>query len=544
MKTTSLALALGAAALLGLYLLIGCEPPRPLRPSKPPKPPQSAPSGKEAKPAPAEQSAEKPEGKKPATTSAEKTAAKAPGAEKPAGQQRGNCVSSGSKDKIRFAVAWSADVAPSAAGRQAAEAALGALGCPAKAVLFCVYFEEPGFAPEEENRTTACKADAEAELSVAKAVDAACGEVPNIGCRAQSLTNGGTLLKNAVGVLAIGGDRASANTCAVPIEDDRLATGKAVADAMKDVKDLKLVVAMAEMRLDFEIKAGVNADDFIRGVLGGVPKGVALLGGNAMPDYFRGDRRPIAVQSLAELSGAQFRDGEALRGHVVALGIGGPFAAFGSHADEFKPADKTVAVTDARDKWVVTLDGRPAEQVYRQTRGMKPGEPLTSDWQHPVALVVSDGKQYLRMIQNWVGRDGKDREGNPSGMPPGSLAFVAPVAKGAKIRILCGGDSPDAIVAAAKEGVAEAVGQVKAAGDKPVLCLVSDCCTRGMRLRVFGKSTDDEAAHAMLPALGDQVPLFGFYAWGELGPIQGEYQGLSHQYQQHTIVSTVLGVAE
>ena len=34
--------------------------------------------------------------------------------------------------------------------------------------------------------------------------------------------------------------------------------------------------------------------------------------------------------------------------------------------------------------------------------------------------------------------------------------------------------------------------------------------------------------------------IFGFYAWGELGPIAGEFGGLPCMYQQHTFVSAVL----
>ncbi len=63
-----------------------------------------------------------------------------------------------------------------------------------------------------------------------------------------------------------------------------------------------------------------------------------------------------------------------------------------------------------------------------------------------------------------------------------------------------------------------------------------------MRLRTFRKGNDDEVPEAILPALKTAVPIFGFYAWGELGQIKGEYQGLKHQYQQHTFVSALIGI--
>ena len=49
-------------------------------------------------------------------------------------------------------------------------------------------------------------------------------------------------------------------------------------------------------------------------------------------------------------------------------------------------------------------------------------------------------------------------------------------------------------------------------------------------------------ATSILPALGKGIPIFGFYAWGELGRIQGDYAGMDHQYQQHTFVSNMIGI--
>ncbi len=98
------------------------------------------------------------------------------------------------------------------------------------------------------------------------------------------------------------------------------------------------------------------------------------------------------------------------------------------------------------------------------------------------------------MILNWVDADGKDKDGRKADAPPGSLRFVSPVVKGTKVKCLAGGG--------------------------------------------------DEVTEAILPALGANVPVFGFYAWGELGRIRGTYQRLDHQYQQHTFVTSVVGLEE
>ena len=141
-------------------------------------------------------------------------------------------------------------------------------------------------------------------------------------------------------VLLATGEQASVAACKVPIQDDRLATGKAVAAAVKDVPDLNLVMALGEMRLSFETKEGVSVEDFIKGVLADCPEGTTLFGGNSMPD-----------KMPAELHGKQFFTGEALKGHVVALGLGGPIASFGNHANEFTKSAETAEVTEIKGKW-------------------------------------------------------------------------------------------------------------------------------------------------------------------------------------------------
>jgi hypothetical protein len=448
------------------------------------------------------------------------------------GAKMTDVTTSGSPETIQFAVAWSScSEGPKSAASKAATAALGAIDGKAKAVAFYTYYQDPDFTPDESSQATACKADLKAEDLVAKTVNEICAGVPNIGCRARCLTNGGTFLKNAVAVLAIGGKQASAAVGKTEILDDRLATGKGVANIVKDVKDLKLVLALAEMRLSFETKEGVSVEDFIKGALGGTPKGTTLFGGNSMPDDM----------ATGDLWGKQFLNGQALKGHVVALGIGGPIANFGNHANEFTASAKTATVTKANGKWVIQLDGKPAEGVYRTLSNMKADEELTSDWLHPIGVDLGNGKNYTRMVLNWV-KDGKDKDGKAVDVPDGSLAFVAPVVEGTKIFCLACQQTPGPIVASAKLAVAESVAAANKAKATPALMMLSNCCARGMRLRTFRKGNDDEVKEAILPALGKGVPIFGFYAWGELGRIQGDYAGMDHQYQQHTFVSNMVGI--
>jgi len=422
------------------------------------------------------------------------------------------CAKAGDAKVIAFAVGWCTDEDPAKAGQIAAAEALKALGCPAKGLIFYEYFPKMTKDKDGKNKEVP---DTDREKKVLPAVRAGAPGVPLIGCRALTLTNGGSQQPNTVAALAIGGERVACKAVKQALADDRKAVGTAIASALKDVAGLKMVFALSEMRLSFETQGNVSVEDLIRGILDTAGKDVVLFGGNCMPNDYENDK-----------GGVQFLNDEMLSGHVVALGIGGPISVFANHTNEFVPSTETVKVTKAEDKWVYEFDGKPAPDLYRQIRGMKADEAFTSDWQHPIGVIVAPGKVYLRMVLE----ENKEKK---------ALRFVAPVPVGTQVKILKGGADPQAILESAKDGVIQSL---YAAGDaKPVALLISDCCARGMRLAKFRKGNECEVDDAIRPALGARtVPIFGFYAWGELGPIAGPFAGLGCMYQQHTFVSALI----
>jgi hypothetical protein len=411
-------------------------------------------------------------------------------------------------------VAWCTDEDPEKAGQTAAANAIQALGCPAKGMIFYEYF--PKMAKDKAGKDKEVP-DTDKEKKVLPGVRAAAKDVPVIGARARSLVNGGTMLTNTVACLAIGGEKAACKAVKEPLADARFAVGRNVAQNLKSVPDLKMVFALSEMNLSFDTKPNVSVEDLIKGVQETAGKEVVLFGGNCMPNDYETDK-----------GGVQFFNGEVLSGHVVALGIGGPVSVFANHHNEFEPSQDIVTVTKAEDKWVYEFDGKPAPEVYRLIRGMKPSDEFTSDWQHPVGVVVAPFKVYLRMV---LAEDKAKK----------ALQFVAPLPVGTRVKILKGGADGAAILASARKGTAD---MLRKAGDaKPLAVLLSDCCARGMRLREFGQPGDCEIGGGVVPALGRRnagVPIFGFYAWGELGPIAGPFKGLTCMYQQHTFVSAIL----
>ncbi len=422
-------------------------------------------------------------------------------------------------EAVAFAVAWSTNADPAVAAKAAAEEAIEKLGCDVKGLIFYEYFPKAqGDAP-----------DTEKEKAVLPAITKVVGDVPVIGCRARSLVSGGTMLSDTVAVLAIGGDKIQCKVAKAPLEDDRMAVGQSIAKQLAGIQDLEMVVALSEMNLSFDTKEGVSVEDFIRGVLADTGKDVTLFGGNCFPNDYPADK-----------GGVQFVGDEMLTGHVVALGIGGPIDVHANHTNEFTPSEETPTVTKAQDKWVIELDGKPAADVYRKLRPMADDEEFTSDSEHPIGVVVAPDKVYLRMVLDWIDADGNDSEGKASELPPGSLRFVAAVPEGTEIKVLVGGGDAQAIIDSAKAGITESL--EKAGDAKPLLVLLSDCCARGGRLRGLKKDDECEIRQAIKPAVDAKggCPIFGFYAWGELGPIAGEFGGLPCMYQQHTFVSAVV----
>ncbi len=420
----------------------------------------------------------------------------------------------GDPASVALAVAWCTDDDPHKAGQTAAATAVQALGCSPKGLVFYEYY--PKMAKDKAGKDKEVP-DTEKERRVLPGVRSAARDVPVIGARARSLVNGGTKLANTVAVLAIGGEKAACKAVKEPLADARFAVGRNLAQNLKDVGGLKMIFALSEMNLSFDTKPNVSVEDLIKGVQETAGKDVVLFGGNCLPNDYPADK-----------GGVQFCNGEALSGHVVALGVGGPVAIFANHHNEFEPSHDIVTVTKAEDKWVYELDGKPAPEVYRLIRGMKPTDEFTDDWQHPVGVVVAPFKVYLRMVL----KEDKEKKG---------LLFVAALPVGTRVKVLKGGADGAAVLASARKGTADML--AKAGEAKPLAVLLSDCCARGMRLQEFGKPGDCEIAGGVAPALGPEnagVPIFGFYAWGELGPIAGPFKGLHCMYQQHTFVSVVL----
>lgn len=359
--------------------------------------------------------------------------------------------------------------------------------------------------------------DTDDVVGVVSGVRSVAGGLPMIGCHAVPLINNHTI-KGGVGVMAIGGRHVEVDAGMTPLQDDRRQTAHNLADELTGVSDPQLVFALSEPTLSFEPDPEVTVEGFLVGMqdrFGDTP----IFGGNCKP--FR------------DMVGWQFANGQIYTGSVVGMAVSGPFHTVADHNTEFQPVGEPVTVTAGETSedgkwWIIELDGRPATDVYRELRGMESDDEFTFDQEHPIGVIVGEGidRRYLRMVLEL-------RE-------DGAFKVITEVPVGTEIEILGFPARAEAIYASARVGVNDMLGRADAA---PIAVLASDCCARGFRLDGFTENRGCEVTHAIRPALaeaGVQAPLFGFYAYGEIGPIRGPFKGLNYMYQQHTFVSMMI----
>ena len=399
--------------------------------------------------------------------------------------------------------------------------------------------KDPNWKPKPDDKKKPSKPPAKqpakpkAQTSEKKSLQAtkSASAIPNIGLRARGMTQAGTL-KQGIAVLAIGGHQVNCRSSNIPILRDRYASGRRAGRAMQEAPSLKIVFVLSEMQLCFGNDTKSGPEDFIRGMMENLPRKTILLGGNSM--------NVPGESGKKALTGMQFNNGVPLPGQIVTMGIGEPVRVYTNHTSEFKPVDQMVTVTGAVGNWVTRIDGIPAAEIYRKLTGMTEKESFSRDCRHGVGVVLRSGKMYVRMIRNWVNADGKDSFGNVSQLPPGSLRFDSPIVVGTQLKILYDEGTVSGILDSAKLCVRQSLNYVRKTGYQPALVLVSDCCTRDMRRCFFGGKEIDEAKAVVSVMEPDKFPLFGFYAFGQIGPIGGIYRRMNHQFQQHTFISALI----
>ena len=351
------------------------------------------------------------------------------------------------------------------------------------------------------------------QAEVLKGVREASNSAPLIGCTdAGEITNEGPS-KNSVGVMAIASDQINFYVgLGKDVKKGAREAGQAVA---KEVKE-KSKEALRAFIMFPDVLTG-NGADIVRGVLDVLGEHFPVVGGAAGDDFL--------FQKTYE-----YRDGEVVSGAVGGVGLAGKFSMGAGVRHGWIPIGVPMKVTKSEGSVVQELDGRPALSIYEDYFGDKAGdlrkEPLARmAITYPLGIKLPDMEEYL--IRDPITVDEK-----------GAITCAAEIPEGSEIRLMIG--SKEKAVEAAEDAARKLVRDFEKAGSRPKLVLMFNCIARE---KLFAQKANDEI-QAVMNIIGEDVPLLGFYTYGEQAPIGGEIHDLEKcnpRFYNETVVMFAIG---
>lgn len=307
---------------------------------------------------------------------------------------------------------------------------------------------------------------------------------------AGEITSDGALGRQSVAIMLFTSDTIRFYTGIGPdLTTDARAAGKAAADSVKQQAgdSLKLVIMFPD------ILAG-NGADIVRGVADSLGSHFPIVGG-ASGDDFRFEKT------------YQYFNGEVKSRSVVCLGLAGDFKFAIGVKHGWIPIGNPYTVTKSEGSVLHELDGKPAVSIYEEYFGEEEAKQLRSDTLAKLAVTYPLGMNIPGSDEMLI-RDPLTVDAN------GSITCAAEVPEGSHIQLMIG--NREEAVQAAKYAADSARAQL--GGAKPQAIIIFNCVARR---KLFGESASDEI-HAMHETLGADVPLIGFYTYGEQAPLGGE----------------------
>jgi len=232
----------------------------------------------------------------------------------------------------------------------------------------------------------------------------------------------------------------------------------------------------------------VNGSELLGGIRRTLPEGVTVTGGLAA-DGPRFGRTLVG------------KAGELRERRVVAIGFYGTrlTVGFGS-VGGWDPFGPERIVTRSKGNVLYELDGHSALALYRDYLGPYASELPSSGLLFPLSLIGADGRRIVRTI---LAVDDA----------AGSLTFAGDIPQGAQVQLMKA--NFDRLIEGASQASDEARNAVNQ--QTPDLALLISCVGR----RLVLKQRVEEELEAVQEQIGAEVPLCGFYSYGEISPFGG-----------------------
>lgn len=329
---------------------------------------------------------------------------------------------------------------------------------------------------------------------------------------AGEITTAGPAKRHSVAVMAIASDSIRFfGGVGEDIAADAFAAGKKAAE---DVK-AKAQEALKAFMMFPDVLAG-NGADIVRGALASLGEHFPVVGG-ASGDDFKFEKT------------YQHLDGKVYSGAVVGLGLTGDFKIGIGVKHGWIPVGAPKKVTSSEGATVHELDGKPAIHIYEEYFGEEEAKVLKQETLAKLAITYPLGMRVEGSDEMLI-RDPLTVNDK------GSITCAAEMPMGSEIQLMVG--SRENAVAVAKEAAKNAMDQLE--GASPKFVVIFNCIARN---KLFGEKAGDEIS-AIQEMIGSQVPLIGFYTYGEQAPLGGEVRNIEKcnpAFHNETVVICVIG---
>lgn len=312
---------------------------------------------------------------------------------------------------------------------------------------------------------------------------------------------------DSVNVMAIVSDQITfATGLATQAQNDSFKAGAAaVEDLIKNKGGQKpdLLILIADMT--------VNGSAVVEGAKSVAGLNAPMIGGSAGDDY--------QFKKTYE-----YYNNQVVTDSVVAIGFYGQFSYGFGIRHGWMPVGLPVKVTKANGVWLQELDGKPALKLYEDYFGKESAElvkePLARmAYTYPIGIAVAGSDELL--IRDPVVANER-----------GEISMAAAIPEGTTIRLMIG--DKDKAIAAAKWAAETAHEQLE--DHKPSFILMFNCMARNKLLGV----RCHEENQTVQQAIGADVPMLGFYTYGEIGPLLGK-KGTPAYFHNETMTLLVIG---
>ncbi|MEW6008342.1 MAG: FIST N-terminal domain-containing protein [Candidatus Omnitrophota bacterium] len=180
----------------------------------------------------------------------------------------------------------------------------------------------------------------------------------------------------------------------------------------------------------------------------------------------------------------------------------------------WKPLGRPLAITDSRVNRIRAIEGKPAIKLYENYFGDKIAD-LKKIKLSKIALLYPLGL-YVSTEDGYILRNVLAVEDD------GSLICQGDIPPNSEVRLMIG--TKDSLLAAAKEAATEVKANLDKKNKKAVFIIVTDSFSR---YKLLGRSASQEIE--IIREVFEDVPLIGFYSFGELAPLSAlNFMGKSY----------------